>query len=116
MMRASASPYTSASVATASSACSATGPEVCSSSLSSSSSSSRRPATPRSSSRGRSVMAAAEHRRVQRAQRAALAEVHVDAAGQARVEAADRAHDVDALEVLRPVLLEDRHVLHGVLV
>src|SRR5581483_9263581 len=44
------------------------------------------------------------------------AEVHVDAAGQARVEAADRAHDVDALEVVLGVLLEDRRVLHRVLV
>ena len=37
-----------------------------------------------------------------------LAEVHVHAARQARVEAADRAHDVDAAEVVRAVLLEDR--------
>ena len=44
------------------------------------------------------------------------AEVHVHAAGQAGVEAADRAHDVDALEVLGAVLLEDRRVLHRVLV
>src|SRR5262249_47008809 len=44
------------------------------------------------------------------------AEVHVDAARQARVEAADRAHDVDALEVVLGVLLEDRRVLHRVLV
>ena len=42
--------------------------------------------------------------------------VHVHAARQARVERAHRAHDVDALEVLRAVLLEDRRVLHGVLV
>ncbi len=40
----------------------------------------------------------------------------MDAAGQARVEAAHRAHDVDALELVRPVLLEDRRVLHRVLV
>src|SRR3954447_1249691 len=43
-------------------------------------------------------------------------QVHVHAAGQARVEAADGAHDVDALEVLPVVLLEDRLTLHGVLV
>src|ERR1700728_2075064 len=55
-------------------------------------------------------------RRVRRLQHPASAQVHVDAAGQARVEAADRAHDVDALEVLRRVLLEDRRVLHRVLV
>src|SRR6202042_2041 len=42
--------------------------------------------------------------------------VHVHAARQARVEAADRTHDVDALEVLRTVLLEDRRVLNRVLV
>ena len=46
----------------------------------------------------------------------AAAEVHVHAARQARVEAAHRAHDVDALEVLAVVLLEDRLPLHGVLV
>ena len=38
------------------------------------------------------------------------------AAGQAGVEAAHRAHDVDALEVLAVVLLEDRLALHRVLV
>ena len=38
--------------------------------------------------------------RVQLLQHLALAEVHVDAAGQAGVEAAHGAHDVDALEVL----------------
>ena len=49
--------------------------------------------------------------RVHLLQRPPSAEVHVDAARQARVEAADGAHDVDALEVVRAVLLEDRHVL-----
>src|SRR6185503_18595313 len=48
--------------------------------------------------------------------RLAVAHVHVDAARQARVEAPHRPHDVDALEVVRSVLLEDRHVLHRVLV
>src|SRR6185503_6005448 len=43
-------------------------------------------------------------------------EVHVDAAGQAGVEAAHRAHDVDADELVRAVLLEDRRVLDRVLV
>src|SRR5271163_2230056 len=42
--------------------------------------------------------------------------VHVHPARQARIEAVHRAHDVDPLEVLRTVLLEDRRVLHGVLV
>src|SRR5262249_58203165 len=55
-------------------------------------------------------------RRVHRLDHTAAAQVHVHAAGQARVEAADRPHDVDALEVLRRVLLEDRGVLHRVLV
>ena len=45
-----------------------------------------------------------------------LAGVHVHAAGQARIERAHRAHDVDALEVLGAVLLEDRRVLHRILV
>ena len=40
----------------------------------------------------------------------------MDAAGQAGIEAAHRAHDVDALEFVRTVLLEDRRVLHRVLV
>src|SRR5882757_5808049 len=44
------------------------------------------------------------------------AEVHVHPAGQAWVEGTDRPHDVDALEVLGLVLLEDRRVLHRVLV
>ena len=45
-----------------------------------------------------------------------LPAVHVHAARQARVERAHRPHDVDPLEVLRAVLLEDRRVLHRVLV
>src|SRR6185295_6753391 len=49
-------------------------------------------------------------------QRFAVALVDVHTTGQARVEAAHRAHDVDALEVLVAALLEDRGVLHGVLV
>src|SRR5262245_53271499 len=47
----------------------------------------------------------------------AVAQVHVDAAGQAGVEAAHGAHDVDSLEgVPRRVLLEDRATGDGVLV
>src|SRR5215469_6653249 len=45
-----------------------------------------------------------------------LARVHVDTARQAWVEASHGSHDVDTLEVLRAILLEDRRVLHGVLV
>src|ERR1700683_5241571 len=37
-------------------------------------------------------------------------------AGQAWVEATNRAHDVDALEVLRAIVLEDGGVLHRILV
>src|SRR6476619_3128948 len=44
------------------------------------------------------------------------ARVHVHAAGQAGVEAAHGPPDVDALEVLGPVLFEDRRVLHRVLI
>src|SRR5262249_12645223 len=55
-------------------------------------------------------------RRVRRLEHLATAQVHVYPARQARVEAAHGAHDVDALEVLLGVLLEDRRVLHRVLV
>src|SRR5258707_14123704 len=44
------------------------------------------------------------------------AEVHVHPARKARVEGTHCPHDVDALEVLGLVLLEDRRVLHRVLV
>src|SRR5215813_13208613 len=40
----------------------------------------------------------------------------MNAARQAWVEAPHGAHDVDALEVIRAVLLEDWSVLHGILV
>src|SRR6516164_5657752 len=56
------------------------------------------------------------HRRVHLFQLLPTAEVHVHATGQAWVEAADRAHDIDALESVRRVLLEDRRVLHRILV
>src|SRR6266700_1460795 len=62
------------------------------------------------------LVAGAEHGRVGELQRLPVAEVGVDAAGQAGVEAAHRPHDVDALEVVRPVLLEDGRVLDRVLV
>ncbi len=45
-----------------------------------------------------------------------VAKVHVNAAGQARIEAANGTHDVDALEVLRSVLFKDRRVLYGILI
>src|SRR2546423_15680393 len=46
----------------------------------------------------------------------AFAEIHVHAARQTRIEAPDRAHDIDALERVAAVLLEDWHVLNRVLV
>src|SRR5579883_750771 len=46
----------------------------------------------------------------------AVAHIHVNAAGQAGVETAHGAHDVDTLEVVRPVLFEDRCALDRVLV
>jgi hypothetical protein len=46
----------------------------------------------------------------------AIAQVHVDSAGQAGVEAAYGPHDIDSLEVVRPVFLEDRRVLHRIFV
>src|SRR3954447_20836464 len=68
------------------------------------------------SSAAGSAICGPEHRRVHLLQGLAVAEVHVDATRQARVEAAHRAHDVNALEVVRAVLLEDGRVLDGVLV
>ena len=46
----------------------------------------------------------------------AIAQIHVDAARQARIETSHGAHDVDALEIIWAVFLEDRRVLHGVFV
>src|SRR5206468_1685040 len=62
------------------------------------------------------VASGAEHRRVSLLEHLAVAEVHVDPARQAGIEAADRPHDVDPLEVVAAVLLEDRQPLHRVLV
>src|SRR5271170_6198134 len=58
----------------------------------------------------------AEHRRMVGLQHLAIAEIHVHAARQTRIEAAYGAHDVDALEFVRPILFEDRRVLHRILV
>src|SRR5277367_1159007 len=57
-----------------------------------------------------------KHRRVPRLQNLAVAQIHVHAARQARIKAAHGAHDVDALELVRPVLLKDWRVLHRVFV
>src|SRR5205085_74483 len=45
-----------------------------------------------------------------------ITEEHVHTAGQTRIEAPHRAHDIDAFKILRAVLLEDGRVLDGVLV
>src|SRR5215469_15249609 len=57
-----------------------------------------------------------EHWRVSGFEKLSVPEVHVNAAGKARVEASHRSHDVNAAEVLRAVLFEDRSVLHCVFV
>src|SRR5690348_9747745 len=57
-----------------------------------------------------------KHRRMMRLQNLTVAEIHMHATRQTRIEAAHRTHDVDTLEVIRPVLLEDRRVLNRVFV
>ncbi len=76
----------------------------------------RSPGTRRCSLPGSFAAHRAEHWRVPGFQDLAIAQVHVDAARQARIKAAHRAHDVDAFEFIRPVLLEDRRVLHRIFV
>src|SRR5208283_2209424 len=46
----------------------------------------------------------------------AVAEIHMDAARQARIETAHRAHDVYAFELVRSVLFEDGRVLDGIFI
>src|SRR5471032_3576512 len=46
----------------------------------------------------------------------AIPDIHMDAARQARIEAAHGPHNVDTLELVRPVLFEDRRVLHGIFI
>src|SRR5258708_40118689 len=43
-------------------------------------------------------------------------QVHMNATWQTGVKAADRPHNVDALEGVRAIIFEDRRVLHGILV
>src|SRR5215472_6160671 len=57
-----------------------------------------------------------EYRRVVRLEHLAIAEIHVHATRQARIETADRSHNVDALEFVRAVFLKDRCVLHSIFV
>src|SRR5438309_5438750 len=58
----------------------------------------------------------AQRRRMPPLQHLAVAEVHVHAAREARIETAYRAHDVDAFEVGGPVLFEDRRTHHRVFI
>src|SRR5580700_9120262 len=51
-----------------------------------------------------------------RLQDLAVAQIHMYTAGQTRIEAAYRAHNIDSLEFVRPVLLKNGGVLHRVLV
>jgi hypothetical protein len=44
----------------------------------------------------------------------AVSNKHVDAARQARIEATNCSHNIDALEILRPVFFKYRRILHGV--
>src|SRR5215469_11658300 len=58
----------------------------------------------------------AEHRRVPRLEDLAVAKVHVNTTGQARVKTAHGAHDIDAFEFVGSVLFEDWRVLDGVFI
>ena len=58
----------------------------------------------------------AEHWRMMRLKHLAVAEIHVHAARQAGIEAAHRAHDIDALEFAGAILLKDRSILHCIFV
>src|SRR4249919_1115486 len=46
----------------------------------------------------------------------AVSKIHMYAAGKTRVEAADSAHYVDTLELVRPVFLKDGSVLHRIFI
>ena len=51
-----------------------------------------------------------------RFQNLAVAQVHVDAARQARIKAAYRAHDINSLELIGAILLKDRRILHRIFI
>src|SRR6202789_4544347 len=57
-----------------------------------------------------------KHGRMVCVQNFPVAQVHVHAAGQARIEAANGAHDIYALKFVRTVFLEDRCILYRVFV
>ena len=46
----------------------------------------------------------------------AVAQVHVHTTGEARIEAAHRAHDVNALKIVWSVLLEEGETLHCIFI
>src|SRR5437764_9272021 len=46
----------------------------------------------------------------------AFAQVHVYSAGQARIEAADRTHNIDSFESVRTIILKNRRVLDAVFI
>src|SRR5271169_6693089 len=58
----------------------------------------------------------AKHRRVPIFEHLAVSEIHVDAARQARIETANRTHDIDAFELVWAILFENWRVLDGVFV
>src|SRR5271165_1664612 len=57
-----------------------------------------------------------EHGGMVRLQHLAVPQIHVHAARQTRIKAPYRAHDIDSLELVRPVFFKDRSVLHRILV
>ena len=58
----------------------------------------------------------AKHRRMVRLQHLSVPQIHMYAAWETRIETPDSAHDVDALELVRPVFFKDRRVLNRVFV
>src|SRR5579859_5664481 len=57
-----------------------------------------------------------KHRRMDGLEYLSATQVHVNAAREARIEAAHGAHNVDAFKLVGAVFFEDRRVLHSVLV
>ena len=45
-----------------------------------------------------------------------ISEIHMDTTGQARIEAANGAHDIDSLELVRAIFLKYRRVLYRILI
>src|SRR5580700_10440571 len=66
--------------------------------------------------RGTGLGLETKHGGMMRLQHFAVAQIHVHAARQTRIETPHRTHDINSLELVRTVLLKDRSVLHSVLV